>query len=195
MNDQLNSIRKKVKKALDRDRYEHTLGVAYTAGCLAMANEYDIDKAVLAGLLHDCAKCIPNEEKLSLCKKNGIRLTDIEKRNPFLIHAKLGAFLAKSTYGVTDPEILHAIEVHTTGTPHMNTLDKILFIADYIEPDRYKAADLPEVRRLAFTDLDEALFRILYDTLSYLGKSDHEIDPTTRRTYEFYRDVKIERHR
>lgn len=195
MTEYLNSIRKKVKKALDKDRYQHTLGVAYTAGCLAMANGCDVEKAMLAGLLHDCAKCIPNEEKLSLCKKHKITLTEVEKRNPFLIHAKLGAYLAKKQYGVDDAEILHAITVHTTGAPDMSLLDKILFIADFIEPDRDKAKNLAEIRQLAFRDLDDALFQILSDTLSYLGKSAHEIDPRTEETYRFYRDYKIEKHR
>lgn len=195
MTEELHSIRKKVKKALDKARYDHTLGVAYTAGALAMAYGSDVEQAMLAGLLHDCAKCIPTEEKLSLCKKHHITLSAVEKRNPFLIHAKLGGFLAEHDYGIHDPAIRHAIEVHTTGAPNMSTLDKIVFIADYIEPDRYKAENLEEVRALAFRDLDEALFRILYDTLTYLGKSDHEIDPTTRETYEYYRDAKIERQR
>lgn len=195
MNEELKKIRKKVKKALDKDRFEHTKGVAYTAACLAMAHGADIHKAFLAGLLHDCAKCIPNEEKLSLCKKHKIKLSEVEKRNPYLIHAKLGAFLAKEEYGVSDEEILHAIEVHTTGAPNMSELDKIIFIADYIEPERDKAENLPEVRKKAFSDLDEALLQILFDTLFYLGKSEKEIDPSTEETYHYYRDYKIERNR
>lgn len=195
MTEKLERIRKKVKKVLDKERYLHTLGVSYTAGSLAMAHGESIERAMLAGLLHDCAKCIPNDEKLSLCKKHKIALTEVEKRNPFLIHAKLGAFLAKEKYGIDDPEISHAIAVHTTGAPDMSTLDKILFIADYIEPGRDKAVNLAEVRRLAFSDLDEALFQILTDTLAYLGKGEKEIDPTTEETYRFYRDVKIEKHR
>ena len=67
---ELHEIRKKVKKELDKNRYEHTKGVMYTAGCLAMANEYPIEKAMLAGLLHDCAKCIPNDEKIRICEKH-----------------------------------------------------------------------------------------------------------------------------
>ena len=69
---ELTEIRKKLKKAQDKERYEHTKGVMYTAGCLAMAHGYDIEKSMLAGLLHDCAKCIPNDEKLKLCEENDI---------------------------------------------------------------------------------------------------------------------------
>ncbi len=195
MNNEIKKIRKKVKKSLGKNRFQHTMGVAYTAECLAMAYGMDMEQAFLAGLLHDCAKCVSNEEKLTLCKKHGIVLSDVEIRNPYLIHAKLGAFLAKTEYGVTDPEILHAIEVHTTGTPHMSELDKVIFIADYIEPNRDEADNLKEIRQKAFTDLDDALLQILSDTLKYLGKTDREIDPSTEETYTYYRDYKIERNR
>ncbi len=150
---------------MDKDRYEHTLGVMYTSACLAMANGYDMEKAQLAGLLHE-----------------------VEKDNPFLLHAKVGAFLARVLYEVEDEEILHAISVHTTGAPAMNTLDKIVFIADYIEPKRDKAANLKEIRKTAFEDLDEALKMILCDTIHYLNgsKNDKNIDPMTLETYHYY---------
>ena len=171
---ELVEIRKKLKKVQDKDRYEHTKGVMYTAGCLAMAYGYDMHKAMLAGLLHDCAKCIPS----------------VERENPFLLHAKLGALLAKTEYDVTDPLILHAIKVHTTGEPDMNILDKIIYIADYIEPNRNKAANLDRVRELAFHDLDVCMAEILHDTLVYLKKRGGNIDPTTQMTYEFYKHYK-----
>lgn len=188
MNERLNKIKKILKKELDKDRYEHTLGVMYTSACLAMANGYDMEKAQLAGLLHDCAKCIPNEKKLKICVKNNIPVTQVEKDNPFLLHAKVGAFLARVLYEVEDEEILHAISVHTTGAPAMNTLDKIVFIADYIEPKRDKAANLKEIRKTAFEDLDEALKMILCDTIHYLNgsKNDKNIDPMTLETYHYY---------
>ena len=180
-------IKKKLKKTQDKERYEHTKGVMYTAGCLAMAHGYDMEKAMLAGLLHDCAKCIPNEEKLSLCKEHNILVTPVEAENPFLLHAKLGALLAEIEYDITDPEILHAIKVHTTGEPDMNTLDKIIYIADYIEPCRNKAPNLEKVREVAFHDLNACMAQILRDTLIYLKKGNGSIDPTTELTYEFYR--------
>ncbi|MCI6782156.1 MAG: bis(5'-nucleosyl)-tetraphosphatase (symmetrical) YqeK [Lachnospiraceae bacterium] len=188
MNERFNKIKKALKKELDKDRYEHTLGVMYTSACLAMANGYDMEKAQLAGLLHDCAKCIPNEKKLKICAKNNIPVTQVEKDNPFLLHAKVGAFLARALYEVEDEEILHAISVHTTGAPAMNTLDKIVFIADYIEPKRDKAANLKEIRKTAFEDLDEALKMILCDTINYLNgsKNDKNIDPMTLETYHYY---------
>lgn len=180
-------IKKKLKKAQDKERYEHTKGVMYTAGCLAMAHGYDMEKAMLAGLLHDCAKCIPNEEKLSLCKKHGLLITAVEAENPYLLHAKLGALLAELEYGITDPEILHAIKVHTTGEPDMSILDKIIYIADYIEPGRNKAKNLEKVRILAFQDLNVCMAQILRDTIKYLKSGKGAFDATTQMTYEFYR--------
>ena len=180
-------IKKKLKKSQDKERYEHTKGVMYTAGCLAMAHGYYLEKAMLAGLLHDCAKCIPNDEKLALCKEHNILVTPVEAENPFLLHAKLGAFLAESEYNLTDPDVLHAIKVHTTGEPDMNILDKIIFIADYIEPGRNKAPNLEKVRKLAFHDLNACMAQILRDTLMYLNSGKGTIDSTTQLTYEFYK--------
>ena len=180
-------IKKKLKKSQDKERYEHTKGVMYTAGCLAMAHGYYLEKAMLAGLLHDCAKCIPNDEKLTLCKEHNILVTPVEAENPFLLHAKLGAFLAESEYNITDPDVLHAIKVHTTGEPDMNILDKIIFIADYIEPGRNKAPNLEKVRKLAFHDLNACIAQILRDTLMYLNSGKGTIDSTTQLTYEFYK--------
>ena len=113
----------------------------------------DIEKAQVAGLLHDCAKCIPNDKKIRMCKERQIEISKVELKSPFLLHSKLGAYLAKEKYGVEDPDILSAIMWHTTGRPNMTRLEKIVFTADYIEPQRCKAENLPQVRRLAFHDL------------------------------------------
>ena len=146
-------IEKKLSKYLDEDRFQHTMGVMYTSACLAMVHGYDIKDAQVSGLLHECAKCIPNKKKITMCEKNKIDITEFERTNPFLIHAKLGAFLAKDKYKVEDPEILSAITWHTTGKEDMTLLEKIIYIADYIEPARNKAPRLTEISRLAFEDL------------------------------------------
>ena len=182
----LKKIKKKLKNELDESRYEHTIGVMDTAACLAMRYGADLTQALVAGLLHDCAKCIPNDKKLKLCKKNGIEVTPFEEKAPFLLHAKLGAWMAEHEYHVSDPAILSAIACHTTGKPDMSLLDKIIFIADYIEPGRDKATGLPEIRRLSFTDIDQALIRILSDTLDYLASSNDPIDPATQNVLDYY---------
>lgn len=180
-------IRKKLKKDLDKSRFEHTIGVMFTAGSLAMAHGYDVDQAMLAGLLHDCAKCLPTAEKIKLCEKHDILITPVEYENPGLLHAKAGMVMAEEVYEVKDPEIIHAIKVHTTGEPNMNLLDKILYIADYIEPMRHEAPRLEEIRKIAFQDLNQCIAEILYDTLHYLSGRKGSIDPSTQLTYEFYR--------
>lgn len=179
-------IRKKLEKSLDSKRYEHTLGVAYTASALAMCNQADVEKALVAGLLHDCAKCLSNEKRIEICKKNHIPITDIEKKNPFLLHAKAGKYLAQKQFHIEDEDILNAILYHTTGRPQMSMLEKIIYVADYIEPGRKHAPNLPEVRKLAFRDIDAALLQILNDILNYLNDGDNTIDPMTQETYDYY---------
>lgn len=183
----MGKIRKAMEKTLDKKRYEHTLGVSYTAAALAMRYDADLQHALLAGLLHDCAKCMDNGKKTALCKKQGIAITAVEEQNPFLLHAKVGAYLAKEKYGVEEPDVLRAILSHTTGRPGMSLLEKIVYVADYIEPGRRQAPGLPEIRHLAFQDLDQALLRILEDTLGYLGTIGGEIDPMTQNTYQYYK--------
>ena len=150
MDSRVPEIRKHLKKKLDAYRYEHTLGVEFTCQALAMRYGYDLDKADLAGLLHDSAKRFEDPVMLQKCLDRNIPVTAEEERDPSLLHAKLGAWMAEHKYEVDDPEILSAITCHTTGKPGMSLLDKILYVADYIEPRRSKAANLPEMRKLAF---------------------------------------------
>lgn len=183
----IRKIRKAMEKVQDEKRYEHTLGVAYTATALAMCHGASVENAELAGLLHDCAKCMEDDKKIALCEKHHISMTELERRNPFLLHAKVGSFLAMNTYKVHDQDVINAILNHTTGRPGMSLLEKIIFVADYIEPGRKQAPNLAEIRPLAFRDLDGALCRILEDTLKYLQETPGEIDPMTRKTYSFYK--------
>ena len=104
MNENIDVMRRKVKKYLDKNRYNHTLGVMYTAGALAMRYGADLNRALTAGLLHDCAKCIPTTRRSGCARKNHIFITPAEQANPSLLHAKLGAFLAqRSTTSGTGP--------------------------------------------------------------------------------------------
>lgn len=189
----IKKIRRAMEKILDSKRFEHTLGVAYTAAALAMRYDCDVLKAQMAGMLHDCAKCMSNEKRLNICKKHNIGVTEIERRNPFLLHAKVGSYIAMQKYHIHDSDIIHAILNHTTGRPDMSLLEKIVYVADYIEPGRKQAPNLEEIRKLAFTDLDEALFQILEDTLVYLNQVDGEVDPMTQNTYDFYKEYMEEK--
>lgn len=185
----LKKMQKKLKKYQDEARFTHTLGVMYTSAALAMRHGYDLQKAEVAGLLHDCAKCVPNKKKIKICKKHGIPITPSEAENPFLLHAKVGTYIAREKYHIEEDEILNAIRYHTTGKANMSLLEKIIYVADYIEPWRNKAPNLDEIRTMAFEDLDLALYVILKNTLSYLKKRSCVIDETTREAYEYYQGV------
>ncbi len=181
------ALEKSIKKIQDKERFHHTLGVMNTAACLAMVHGVDIEKARLAGLLHDCAKCEPeNDKKAAVCDELGVEITEFEREHPQLIHGKLGAYYAKHRYHVEDPEVCTAIAFHTTGRPDMSVLEQIIFIADYIEPDRKDAPRLDEIRKEAFRNLDCCTEMIMSDTLAYLNRKSKCIDDLTRKAYEFY---------
>jgi len=182
----LKELRKAMKECQDAKRYQHTVGVEYTAASLAMCYGEDVLKAQIAGILHDSVKCMEDEKKLAICAKYKIPVSDVERRNPFLLHSKVGAFLAQKDYGIDDEDILNAINYHTTGRPNMSLLEKIVFIADYIEPGRNKATNLDSIRPLAFHDIDKAMVAILKDTLEYLKQDGNELDPMTQMTYDYY---------
>ena len=184
----IKKIRKSMEKNLDHKRFEHTLGVAYTAAALAMRYEVDILKAQTAGLLHDCAKCLSDEKRLSICEKHNIQMNEIEHNNPFLLHAKVGSYIAMKKFQIHDKDVINAILNHTTGRPGMSSLEKIIYIADYIEPGRKQAPNLAVIRKLAFQDLDLALVKILSDTLDYLKTTNTDIDPMTQQTYDYYKE-------
>lgn len=185
----LTKLRKKVKEHLDKERYQHTLGVMYTAASLAMCHGADIEQAMYAGLLHDCAKCIPNDKKAVLCRQYHLEVSEIEEQNPGLLHAKLGAAFTWNQYNIKDEQICHAIAVHTTGCSNMNLLDQIIYIADYIEPGRCEAPHLEQIRKLAYQDLDLCMYYILKDTLSYIRLRGFPIDSKTEETYQYYKTI------
>jgi nicotinate-nucleotide adenylyltransferase len=192
---------RKLKKELNESRFEHTIGVMFAAANLASAYKYPADTAMMAGLLHDCAKCLSDEQRLSICREHGIEISPVELASPHLLHGKVGAYLAKKKYGVEDENILHAIAVHTTGVPQMSLLDRIIFVADYIEPNRCKAPRLNDIRFMAYHDLDHCVYSILKDTVDYLyrnrGNGDRsatQIDPLTEETYQYYKQLEEEKH-
>ena len=187
MDEKILKIQHTLKKELDENRYHHTLGVMYTSASMAMRYDVDVQKALYAGLLHDCAKCIPSDKKIRLCEKYGLPVSSVEKENPSLLHARLGAYLAHEKYGVKDEEIICAIESHTTGCPAMTMLEKIIYIADYIEPNREKFDGLEEARRLAYLDLDMAMKYILESTIAFVKERGRLLHPLSLEALEYYK--------
>lgn len=185
-----------LKSTLKPKRVKHTFGVADTAeelGILYSNGDETLPiRARLAGLLHDCAKYFTDEEQIELCDKYGIELTQTERENTSLIHGKLGAYLAQHRYGVKDEEILSAIRVHTVGKPAMTTLEKIIYISDYIEPNR----DIPkakhplkQLRKMVKYDLDGTLIFAIENTIDFLEKNGRVIDEGSLATLAYYEDM------
>ena len=178
-----------LKNDLKESRLLHTLGVLDTASQLAKAYRADIGRCEKAALLHDCAKYMPMEEKIAICERNFVKISDIEKQSDSLLHSKAGACLAYEKYGIKDPEILDAIKWHTTGRPNMSIIEKIIFVSDFIEPNRTHSDKLPMYRMIAMADIDLVCMNILKDTLDYINSKDEPIDPMTQETYDFYKDL------
>lgn len=200
MLENVDKVQEKLQSRLAPKRFTHTIGVRYTAASLAMRYGLSIEDASMAGVLHDCAKCFTDDELIKKCIKNNLECTDVEFRNGFLLHAKLGAFYAKKKYGVENEDIISAIRYHTTGKAGMKPLEAVIFTADYIEPGRRPLPHIEEVRRMAFVDIDEAVYQILDRTLGYLGekaKSDNngrEIEVHTIEAFKYYKRIHDEKY-
>ncbi|MCR4923564.1 MAG: bis(5'-nucleosyl)-tetraphosphatase (symmetrical) YqeK [Lachnospiraceae bacterium] len=185
--EKLKEIDEELRKNLKESRYRHTVSVAHTAACLAMVYNAPLYDTMLAGLLHDCAKHLSDEELLKHCRKKNISINSVEEKNPALLHARYGAYLAENKYKVKDKDVLSAIEFHTTGRPGMTLLEKIIYIADFMEPYRNQAPNLSEIRKLAFKDLNEALKLTLKSVIEYLDSNKMPVDEITQKTYDYYR--------
>ncbi|WP_333860076.1 bis(5'-nucleosyl)-tetraphosphatase (symmetrical) YqeK [Clostridium sp.] len=157
-------IKKYLKERLSEKRYEHSLNVKKTAVKLAETYKGEVEKAALAGLVHDCAKHMSDDEILSLADKNGIFVDEVSRLNPKLLHGNVGSVVAKKIMGVFDQEVLSAVACHTTGKKNMNLLEKIIYIADYIEPAR-NFPGVEELRKKAFIDLDGAILDAFNNTI------------------------------
>lgn len=170
-----------VKKQLTKHRYEHTLGVMETALQLAETYGADKKKAELAAIFHDYAKFRDKEEMKSIIKEQNLG-DEWLKFNSELWHAPVGAYLAEKEAGITDQEILEAIRYHTSGRPDMTVLEKVIYLADYIEPGRHFPG-VEEVRELAKRDLDQALIQAIKNTIQFLLKRNQRVFPLTLFTY------------
>ena len=168
-----------LSRRLKRSRYEHSLGVADTAAFLARRFGEDEAKARTAGLLHDCAREFPNEAMRAEADARGVSYGAVEASMPLLLHAPLGALLAREKYGAEDEAVLRAIARHTVGGASMTALDKIVYFADMVEPTRaYPGVE--ELRRLMReADLDEMTLAGLTRSIAFVLEKGHLIHPDT----------------
>lgn len=173
---------------LKPNRVNHVLGCRDTAVALAKRWGVSETDAARAGILHDITKALDGPLQLDLCRAYGKQLSDFSKRYPKTLHALTGSMVAERIFGENEA-VVSAIESHTTGKAAMNTLEKIIYVADYMEPCR----DFPGVERLrelAFSDLDEALKTGLMMTLDHLANLGDEVSPESRQALE-YLNVKV----
>lgn len=156
-----------LKDNLNESRFNHSLSVRDTAEKLARIYGADIEKAKLAGLVHDCAKNMSNEELIKIAKENGVVIDEIFYKSPQLMHGLVGSILAKQLMGIEDQEVLDAIKYHTTGKKEMSLLEKIIYIADYIEPTR-KFPGVCSLRQQAYINLDKAILLSFDDSIKFI---------------------------
>ncbi|MDR7857080.1 bis(5'-nucleosyl)-tetraphosphatase (symmetrical) YqeK [Tissierella sp.] len=168
----------KLIETIGENRYSHSLRVMETAVKLAMTYNVDLEKTRIAGILHDCGKIRNETYLLKRTDDFGIILDKSMEYNHELIHGPLGAEIAKVEYGIEDIEILDAIYYHTTGRENMSTLDKIIYIADYIEPKR-NFEGVEKVRDMAFSDINQSIIMAMEKTISFLIKNNKLIHPNT----------------
>ncbi len=148
-------------------RYEHSLSVRDTAVELAKIYGADVEKAKIAGLVHDCAKNMSDEKILDIAEKHGLHINEICKENPQLLHGSIAAIIAEEKMGITDNCLLNAVTYHTTGKKCMTVLEKILYVADYVEPLR-NFTGVEILRAAAYEDLDKALLIAFDNTIKFV---------------------------
>jgi len=182
-------MKEKLSKKLSDHRYVHSLGVLETAVKMAEIFGADVEKARIAALLHDCAKQIPHDEQIRLCYEYGVPTDEIKEKQAGLLHADLGAYLAEHEFGINDKEILDAIRYHTLGRENMSDLEKILYLADIIEPNRKSFSGLKELKELCFLDLDRAMllgFELSISHVSEIGGILHPQTTAAKKYIEKY---------
>lgn len=160
-------IHDKLKKNIGPERYNHSIGVMNTSMELAKHYESSTEKAALAGLLHDCGKLQGEKNLLKIASNFDIILDNVMKNNKELIHGPLGEVLAKKEYNVVDEEVLNAIRFHTTGRENMSLLEKIVYIADVIEPSR-SFEGVEKIRDLAYIDINKSILYSINSTIKLI---------------------------
>ena len=170
-------------------RFAHTLAVADTARRLALLHGLDPAKAEIAGLLHDCAKCLPLEDMHRIARENHLTEDESILESGASLHSVVGAHLARAKYGCEDKEVIAAILSHTTGRPGMSRLDMAVWLADTIEPTRAPYPLLDKTRMLAALSLEKAMITSLEGTLQHVRKKGGKIHPATADTLTWLKSL------
>ena len=171
-------------KYLDNFRYKHSCLVKETAVKLAKKYDADINKVTLAALLHDYARNYSNEKLINIVNDSKINVDKWEQEIPELLHSPVAAFIVQNEFGINDNEILNAIRYHTIGRPEMSKIEKIIFVADIIEPNR-KFPDINLIRNAANTNLNKAVILVCNFTIRYNIEQNKLIHPNTLLTRNY----------
>jgi len=163
-------------------RLNHIIRVEETAIQLAQHHNLDWERAAQAGLLHDLAKYFKPKRLLELAKADGLELDPIDEINPHLLHADVGAIVARDEFGVVDTEVLAAIRNHTLGRPDMSLLSCVVFLADSMEPGRGDTSELNELRKLSRKNLYRAVLQTCEDSMRSLFATRSLIHPRVLQT-------------
>lgn len=166
-----------------RHRFAHTLRVTRLAVRLARRHGESAERARLAGLLHDLARLWPPEQLLAEAEARGLAIDAFDREHPRVLHARIGAELAREEFGVDDERVLSAIRAHTLGSGSMSRLDAVLYLADSLEPGR-DFSERAQLERLAFEDLDAAMRATLASTIAHYGQSGKALSPATAAALE-----------
>lgn len=181
----INELRDILKIRLSKKRYTHSLNVADAALKLAEKYGADIEKAYLAGLVHDICKEVPTDEQLTMAEKCCQGFDETEKKIPALYHAAAGSWYGENILHIHDADILNAVRYHTTGRAGMSRLEECVYLADLISDDRtYK--DVGRMRRLAFEDINGAMLEAAKFTLSDVIAKGSFIPENSMQTYNYY---------
>ena len=178
-----------LSSTLKPSRFAHSLSVARTAVHLAEVHGLDILRAEQAGLLHDCAKCLPSDEMRQIAEAHNLTDDETILDNPGLLHSSVGAWVAEIEYGMTDPKVLDAIRYHNTGCAGMSRLSMCVCLADSIEPLRKSYPLLDQVRALSETSLERALLLSLEGTAAYVSSHNWFLHPRTQETIRWLKTL------
>jgi len=171
-----------LKENVPETRLRHILRVEQFAIELAQLHNLNVEKAAQAALMHDLAKFFKPKRLLNMAIFEGLTLDPIDEANPHLLHADVGAIVARDEFGIQDEEILDAIRHHTLGSPKMSLLGCVVYLADGLEPGRGATPELEELRRLSRQDLIQATWQSADASLRHLIRAGHLIHPRTVQT-------------
>lgn len=192
MNKITEEMKSDILNRIGEKRYNHTIRVRDTAVELAKIYNVDLEKAYVAGMLHDCAKIRDEKELIEVSFDYSLNLTDDMEKAPQIIHSFLGAIISEKKYGIEDEDILNAIRFHTTGRENMSDLEKIVFLADYIEPMR-NFSGVDKARKLACEDLNKAMMYSLNNTILFLCNKDEYIALDTIKARNYILEIENEK--